>query len=71
MSSETQDSFQVVSSHLLAQSTTFHAAVGSILFWQGGDRSAIVNAANEGGTGGFGVDEAINRACSVLQMKVR
>ena len=34
-------------------------SAGSVLEFVGG---AIVNAANEGGTGGFGVDEAVNKA---------
>jgi len=39
---------------------------GSVVEFRG---DCIVNAANEGGIGGFGVDEQINRACGSFEMK--
>mmetsp|Transcript_5307 Transcript_5307/g.12576 ORF Transcript_5307/g.12576 Transcript_5307/m.12576 type:complete len:200 (+) Transcript_5307:2-601(+) len=50
----------------LPNGTKLVAAGGSVLDFTG---DAIVNAANEGGVTGFGVDEAINQAAGVVEIK--
>mmetsp|Transcript_22748 Transcript_22748/g.33595 ORF Transcript_22748/g.33595 Transcript_22748/m.33595 type:complete len:223 (+) Transcript_22748:51-719(+) len=49
----------------LSPTTTLFALGGSVLDYEGG---AIVNAANEGGVSGFGLDEMVNRAAGGFEI---